>query len=247
MKSKKTHNANDEMTRGEIIRGLEETSKRKFQFKPRSYEFTQKQKDLITKILDPRVKVIFIEGVAGTSKTLLAIYGSLKLLKENLTYNKILYIRSAVESSHSKLGALPGGVDEKIYNFMTPLMQKADELLETEDIAYLTNNKMLESTCINFLRGASWRDQIVVIDEAQNMNLKELQTVMTRIGENTKLIICGDTKQSDIKDSGLHYVVVAFSDEESVSHGIESFKFSINDIVRSEICKFIVKKFEDIK
>jgi phosphate starvation-inducible PhoH-like protein len=101
---------------------------------------------------------------------------------------------------------------------------------------------------INFLRGANWNNRLIVADEAQNFTFKELTTLITRVGEGTKLIICGDFMQSDINGrSGFKEMFDLFSCEESIEHGITSFEFTNRDIVRSKILKYIVSRIENHK
>lgn len=97
---------------------------------------------------------------------------------------------------------------------------------------------------VNFVRGANWNDRIVIVDEAQNFTYNELMTVLTRIGEDSKIIICGDMMQSDIRGSGFAEIFNAFDDEESKEKGIFCTRFGTEDIKRSEILKFIVSKLE---
>jgi phosphate starvation-inducible PhoH-like protein len=99
---------------------------------------------------------------------------------------------------------------------------------------------------INFLRGANWENKLIVADEAQNFTFKELTTLITRIGENTKLVICGDFMQSDIDGkTGFKKMVDIFSTDDSIENGITTFKFTNKDIVRSKILKFIISKLEN--
>tara|TARA_A200000159_G_scaffold143004_1_gene146925 strand:- start:361 stop:675 length:315 start_codon:yes stop_codon:yes gene_type:complete len=101
---------------------------------------------------------------------------------------------------------------------------------------------------INFLRGANWINKVVVADESQNFTFKELVTMVTRLGENSKLFICGDLMQSDINGkSGLKPMIDLFDDEESKERGIYCFRFTENDIMRSEILKFIIQKLKSHK
>ena len=96
---------------------------------------------------------------------------------------------------------------------------------------------------INFLRGANWINKIVVADEAQNFTFKELITLVTRLGYNSKLFICGDSMQSDINGStGFEEMCNLFNDSQSRSRGIEHFEFDEGDIKRSPLLKFIISK-----
>ena len=101
----------------------------------------------------------------------------------------------------------------------------------------------IQAMPINFLRGANWLDKIVIADEAQNFSYKELVTLITRLGENSKLFICGDFMQSDINGkTGFAPMFDLFNDEESRKKGIQCFTFTQADIKRSQILKFIISK-----
>ena len=110
----------------------------------------------------------------------------------------------------------------------------------------LIDSGRIQAMPINFLRGASWKDKVVVADEAQNFTFKELTTLITRLGHNSKLFICGDFMQSDINGkSGYADMFNLFKDQESQDNGIHCFSFNKNDILRSELQKYIIGKLED--
>jgi len=217
-----------------------------FRFKKRDFKFTPKQKELLDILNNPDNKVIIIEGPAGVSKTLCAVYAGLTDLKDD-KYEKFIYIRSVIESGHKSLGYLPGSLDEKLLMWRAPLDDKINELVEPKDVHKLAGSDKIEVLPINYIRGASWRNSYVVFDEFQNTLLGEAKTLMTRIGEGSKLILCGDADQADIKESGFRTILDAFKGEDAKKNGIVTFRFSENDIVRSEIVKFIVKKFKDLE
>jgi phosphate starvation-inducible PhoH-like protein len=217
-----------------------------FKFKKRDFKFTERQQQLIEIMKDPANKIVIVEGPAGVSKTILAVYCGLTLLKDQ-KIDKLLYIRSVVESAHKSLGFLPGSLDEKMEMWRQPLDDKFEELVESKDIVKLRTTDKIEVVPINYIRGASWRSSFVIFDEFQNTLLSEAKTILTRIGENTQLILLGDAAQADIKDSGFKQVYNAFDDEESRSNGVATFKFTEEDIVRSEIVKFVVHKFKSLE
>lgn len=217
------------------------------EFRLRSFRLSEKQKKLLDLCMDPETKIIFISGPAGSSKTYMAIYSALRVMQEFKEMD-LLYIRTIIESAERGLGALPGDLQEKFNPYIMPLLEKLDEIIprETTVKKELLQDKRIDAMPINFLRGASWKNKIVIMDEAQNATLKELTTLITRIGENTKLFICGDLLQSDINGrSGFNEIIKVFSDQESSDKGIYSFKFGTADIKRSEILKFIIKKISD--
>ena len=228
----------------EIEKIMSSMSKTKAKLK--KIDFSEKQQELLKLIFDRDTKIIFINGPAGTSKTFMAIYGALQLFNMNNNYS-ISYVRTIIESADRGMGALPGNVDEKFCPFMMPLNDKLYELMPISTAKNLVDKGIITAMPINYLRGASLNDQIVIADEAQNFSLKELVTLITRIGENTKMFICGDIMQSDINGkSGLSPIKELFDEENSKRQGIHTFDFNHKDIKRSEILKYIVKKLEEL-
>lgn len=217
-----------------------------FKFRKREFKFTDKQKHLIDMMNDPKNKIVIIEGPAGTSKTLLAVYCGLTLLKE-AKMDKLLYIRSVVESAHKSLGYLKGDLEDKLKVWRQPLDDKLEELVEPSNLSTLSGSGKLEVIPINYLRGASWRDTFVICDEFQNTTMGEGKTILTRVGEGSKLILCGDSEQSDIRDSGFNKIFKMFNNDLAREQGVVTFKFTENDIVRSEIVKFIVQTFSEFE
>jgi phosphate starvation-inducible PhoH-like protein len=209
-------------------------------------ELTQKQIDLLQILQNKNTKLVFIAGPAGTSKTYTSILAGLNLLNQKRV-SEIIYVRSVVESSDSKLGFLPGEMDEKMSPYIQPLIDKLEELLTKHDIEKLKKEERIHGFPINFLRGLSWNAKCIVADEAQNMSKKELITLITRIGEFSKLFICGDPDQSDINGkSGFVQTMKIFDDQESRDNGIYVFNFDEDDIVRSGLVKFILKKLKNV-
>lgn len=210
-------------------------------------EFTDKQKQFIRVALDKKTKIVFIPGPAGCAKTYISVYCGLELMN-NQQVSEMVYIRSAVESSDSKLGFLPGAQDDKMAPYLEPFKDKLQEFLSPVDVRYLQGEERIYGIPVGFLRGASWEDKFVLIDEAQNLTEKEIITTITRIGPNTKVFICGDDMQSDIGNkSGFTKITKLFSDDASKEQGIRCFGFDEDDIVRSELVKFIVKKIKSLK
>ena len=217
----------------------------KIRFKKREFKFTENQVDFLKKALDPDIKLLFLAGPAGTAKTYMATYSAIQMMIDSNLEKGILYIRSIAESAQRSMGALPGGIDEKFAVFSTPFYDKLDEMLPVTDVKYLREKNRFYCIPVNYVRGANWNDTIVIIDEAQNFNHKELLTTLTRIGENSKIIVCGDIMQADIKDSGFAKMFDIFDDEESKENGISCTEFTTDDIMRSEIVKYIVSKLEE--
>lgn len=213
-------------------------------FKHRPFKLTEKQKSLLEIMLRDETKIVFIAGPAGTSKSLMAIMAALTLLMKNKD-SQIMYVRSIAESAEKGMGSLPGEAEDKFCPFTAPLYDKIEELVSPEHVAWLRKSNSVVAMPVNYLRGASWRDKIVAADEIQNFSWKELVTLITRVGEGTKLFLCGDFMQADIKNSGFESMFNLFSTPDCAEQGIHTFTFGTEDIVRSGILRFIVGKLED--
>jgi phosphate starvation-inducible PhoH-like protein len=210
-------------------------------------ELNEKQKQFLDLALDKNTKLVFISGPAGTSKTYISVLAALKLMNQK-RISDLIYLRSAVESADNKIGFLPGEADEKMAPYIQPLIEKLMELTNKATIDWLQKEERIQSIPIGFLRGLNWNVKCIIADEAQNMTYKELVTLVTRVGEFSKVFILGDPEQSDINGkSGFLKMVQNFNDEESRNNGIHYFEFTEEDIVRSELVKFIIKKLKQTK
>jgi phosphate starvation-inducible PhoH-like protein len=175
----------------------------------------------------------------------MSVYSALNLLASNRDWD-LTYIRSIAESGDKGLGSLPGTVDEKFLPFLLPLEDKMDEIITAPTMVSLRKDGVINAMPVNFVRGSSWQNKVVVCDECQNFSKKELVTLLTRVGENAKIFLSGDLMQSDIRSSGFSRFLDCFDNEESKARGIHVFKFDKSDIFRSEILKFIVEKIENM-
>jgi len=221
---------------------IPQRNKIKNQLSIRKRELNDKQKQFLEVAMNKDTKIVFVSGPAGTSKTYMAVYAALQMLNERRV-SDLIYIRSAVESSESKLGFLPGEADDKMAPYLAPLVDKLMELLPVQEIEGLKKEERISSVPVGFLRGLNWNAKVIISDEAQNMTVKELFTLITRTGEFSKVFILGDADQSDINGkSGFIKMISYFDDEESRANGIHVFKFTEDDIVRSALVKFIIKK-----
>ena len=221
----------------------------KRKIKVNQFPWTDKQKEFFKVALDPSTKVIFVNGPAGSSKTLLATYCGLQLLNMKLI-SDIMYLRSAVESSEAKLGFLPGSADDKLRFYNLPFLDKLEELLQNVKAEKLEEEKRISMFPVNFARGMSWKSKCIILDEAQNSTFKEITTVLTRLGENSRCFVLADPMQTDLRNDHLQgafsKTLKEFSDEESIAMGIYTFRFTEEDIMRSELVKYLIKKFKNI-
>lgn len=218
-----------------------------FNLSIRGLDWTEKQKAFIELATHKDTRVIFLSGPAGTSKTALAVYCALTLMNAKRA-SELIYVRSIVESASTTLGSLPGEAHDKFKPFAMPLIDKLEEFLCSGDIKKLFIDERIKPIPVNYLRGASYNANCVIVDEAQNLDFnKELVTTITRIGKFSKFFILGDPMQTDLKhreQSGFKPMFDLFNDEESQKEGIYCVQFGKEDIMRSELLKFIVEKIE---
>lgn len=207
-------------------------------------DLTEKQKELIDLILDKKTKLVFVDGPSGTSKTFLGIYCALKLLNAH-THSDVLYVRSIIESASKSLGTLPGSVEERLNPFLMPLQDKLQELLGSQEITRLLKDERVIGFPINYMRGAHFNARCIVGDEMQNTTQAEIITLITRMGQFSKMILLGDQLQNDLNGkSGWMKMFDLFNDQESRDNGIYCFSFTKDDIVRSGLVRYITEKLE---
>ncbi len=208
-------------------------------------DLKERQLAFLELVDDPKTKLVFVDGPAGTSKTFLSLLAGLRELNKK-GMGEIFYVRSIIESATKSIGSLPGELDEKFGPFLIPLQDKLEELLHKPDIDRLNKENRIKTIPINFLRGANFNATFLIADETQNFSFGEIQTLITRQGKYSKFILCGDIMQSDITNgkSGFKEMFDIFNNTESQENGIFCVKFDSGDIVRSGLVKFIVEKLE---
>jgi predicted ribonuclease YlaK len=193
---------------------------------------------------------IALHGVAGTGKTFSALYKAIEeVLDKGNTFEKIIVVRSAVQSR--EIGHLPGTIDEKMDIYQQPYRQICETLFGRKDAwDRLEEQGHIEFISTSFIRGMSFDNAIIIVDEMQNMTFEEIDTVMTRVGNQSKIIWCGDYRQTDLNKrkndvSGL----LKFFDIAYHMGAFTRIEFTPDDIVRSSLVKDYILaklKFEDI-
>ena len=181
--------------------------------------------------------IIFGVGSAGTGKTFVAAsYAASQLFHKKI--DKIILTRPNVEVG-SSLGFLPGTLDEKYLPYLDPFDSVFAKCLGRGFYEYALKSKTIEPKPLGFMRGATFENSIVLVDECQNMTKTEFKMLLSRIGRNCKMILSGDPSQSDITNSGLSDAVSRLDNIE----GIEIVEFLDTDIVRSKLCKQIIMAY----
>jgi len=188
-------------------------------------------------------KNLILHGCPGTGKSFISLYLALDevLNKPNTKYKKVIIIRSA--QSGKDIGFLPGSAKQKMAEFETPYVGICAKLFDNPNAYQTLKNKgIIQFESTSFLRGQTIDDTIVIFDEFQNTNLQNAVTVLTRIGQNTKIILCGDRKQDDLTSKRFSEESGADSILRLCSHipSMKSVGFNVEDIVRSGFAKEVI-------
>jgi PhoH-like ATPase len=192
----------------------------------------------LAQMLDPEISLVFLQGGAGTGKTLIALAGALEQRKK---YTNIVIARPMVHlDDRDEIGYLPGGLEEKMAPWIQPISQSFSfsRSVRPENgdlISRLQENKKIIIKPLDYIRGETYHKSFMVIDEAQNLTPHQVKTIITRAGSNTKMVFTGDlgqidrSRRLDRKTSGLAYAMSKMANQKMV--GIVNFK----DTVRSPL------------
>lgn len=205
--------------------------------------------------LNSSMPVVFLTGSAGTGKSMLAAYRASNLLK-NKKVNKLFLVRPAVSVGKS-VGLLPGDVKEKLAPYFAQTMAHLEKFLGKGMLTYCLNHEVIEMKPVEYLRGMSFEDCMVIAEEVQNFTAEEMEMMLTRLGQNCTIVFTGDTKQHDLKGvSGLDQTIkllntirqsrpdyMSEEDMDELDDGIGIVQFKPEDVVRSGLTKAFVKMY----
>jgi phosphate starvation-inducible PhoH-like protein len=185
-------------------------------------------------------KHLMLHGCAGTGKTFISLYLALDDLQKE-EYDRIILVRSSVPTR--EMGFLPGTEEEKSKVYENPYVSIMQELFSRGDNPYgqLKQKGVINFLTTSYIRGTTFNNAVVIVDECQNMTFHELDSIITRVGQNCKIIFCGDFFQADLKNNGLNdfMKIIKAMDE------FDFIEFGINDIVRSDFVKsYLVQKYK---
>ena len=196
-------------------------------------------------------KNIIAYGAAGTGKTFVTLYNALRdVLDENTPYEKIYIVRSLVATR--EIGFLPGDHEDKSDIYQVPykhMVKYMFQMSSDADFEMLYGNLKAQDTIkfwsTSFLRGTTLDRSIIIVDEFQNLNFHELDSIITRVGEDSKIFFCGDASQTDLQKTNEKNGIVDFMKIIRSMPSFDVIEFGIDDIVRSGIVKeYLIAKFE---
>ena len=204
----------------------------------------ENQKKLEKKIKNN--KIIFIKGPAGCGKTFVSIKVALDILKNDEDVSKIILTKPIVEAGNENIGFLKGGLEDKIGPYMSSFYSNIEKLIGKPASEFLKARFYVLEKPISYMRGDTFDNCICILDEAQNLSKNGLKLFISRLGNNSKMIIMGDTDQVDIKiangqKSGLDDAFVRF---EGIP-GVSFHEFGDDDIVRNPILIDIMKRYRE--
>ena len=186
---------------------------------------------------------LLLHGLAGTGKTFVSLYLALREMFEHGNYKKIVIIRSAVPTRD--LGFMPGSLDEKLSVYEAPYKEITNNLFGGRGDAYdiLKQKNFMEFMSTSFIRGLTINNSIIIVDEIQNMNFGELDSIITRVGDNSKIIFCGDFRQTDLRTARDRQGLTDFMKILDEMKAFEHIEFLETDIVRGSLVKnYIITK-----
>ena len=196
-------------------------------------------------------KNLIAYGVAGTGKTFITLYNALReVLDPETPYEKIYIVRSLV--STREIGFLPGDHEDKSFLYQIPyknMVKYMFEMPSEADFEMLYGNLKTQDTigfwATSFIRGTTFDRAIIIVDEFQNLNFHELDSIITRVGENSKIMFCGDATQSDLVKTNERNGIISFMEILRNMSSVDIIEFGIDDIVRSGLVKeYILTKLE---
>ena len=196
-------------------------------------------------------KNVVAYGVAGTGKTFITLYNALKdVLDETTPYERVYIVRSLV--STREIGFLPGDHEDKADIYQIPYKHMVKYMFQMPcdaDFEMLYGNLRSQETIkfwsTSFIRGTTLDNAIIIVDEFQNLNFHELDSIITRVGENSKICFCGDATQSDLTKTNDRNGIVDFMNILRKMVSFDIIEFDVNDIVRSGLVKeYIVAKLQ---
>ena len=207
----------------------------------------ENQKNYCYNLENPNSHVVFAMGPAGCGKTMLAMQAAIKGLLEG-RYEKIVITRPNVAVDDKDIGFLPGDMHKKMAPWIAPLVDVLKEVYTPNEVKGLFKDEIIEIVPIAFMRGRTFKEAFIIVDEAQGTTPNSLLSILTRIGDNSKLVITGDLDQTDHKGpNGLSDFLRRYDQHKEHMDGITVNTFDNGDIQRHPIIAKILDLYQDVK
>lgn len=213
-------------------------SKKKVELLPKSLN----QEKYILALTEPSIDVVVASGPAGTGKTYLAMLAAIQALR-NKDCDKIILTRPAVSIDDEKHGFLPGDLNQKMEPWVKPLYDVLNEFYTVKELQYMLAEQVVEITPLGFIRGRTFKNAYIIVDESQNSTPSQLKALLTRIGEGSKIIIAGDIEQPDRPNPQNGLLDLTKRLNEYKVPGMTSCTFDVKDIRRHKIIEHILKMY----
>jgi phosphate starvation-inducible PhoH-like protein len=200
------------------------------------------QEKYILSLLDDNIDIVVVSGPAGTGKTYLAMVAAIKALREHKC-ERIILTRPAVGVDDEKHGFLPGDINQKMEPWTRPLLDVLREYYSVREITHMLEEQIVEIAPLAFCRGRNFKNSWIILDEAQNCTVSQIKMILTRIGNDSKMVISGDVEQTDRKmcDNGLFDLQNRLVKE--IISGIQSCSFDLKDVQRHRLISPILKMY----
>lgn len=204
---------------------------------------TESQNELFHKIKNN--DIIIAHGPSGSSKTFTSCYAAIDLFQNKQSKISQIVLVKPIEESGEELGFLPGNIDEKTAPYMQSFLDNLKKIVPSHALSAMSQKKNIVFEQLAYMRGRTFDNAIMILDEAQNADFRQLMLFITRMGANSKVIITGDVSQYDIKNDsvGLLHFVKMIEDIE----GVATHTFTKSDIVRNKILTEITDRYEKMK
>lgn len=237
---KRSRQADDEMDNFEESGGYKKIENF---IKFKKIKLSDKQHELFNLIKNSKITIA--TGPPGTAKSFCACYAALKLYEKKFC-DKIIITKPTEIVGGSNLGFLPGTLDEKLFVYMDSFVSVCSDIIDQPFLGQMISSKEIEYKPVQFMRGATFKNCVVIVDEFQSFDIKELMAIITRFGNiNCKMIFIGDINQNDIDKK---YVAVnIFKEILDGIEGISMFEFDRSDIVRDPILIEITDRYDKMK
>lgn len=204
------------------------------------------QEEYISLLTDSSKSIVFATGPAGTGKTMLAVLAGIKAYKEG-EVSKIVLTRPAIGVENESHGFLPGTLNEKMEPWTRPLFDVFAEYYSPKEVARMLDEQIIEIAPLAFQRGRTYKDTWVIFDESQNCTINQMKMILTRLGENSKIIVTGDYNQTDKVfhgNNGLIDFIEKIRDNNA--EGIGWIEFSTRDVHRSRIVREVLRLYGEV-